>query len=228
MAHIKIDLARKLGMVDRRIFGSFIEHLGRCIYGGVFEPNSKLADDNGFRVDVLEAARGLRPPVLRWPGGNFVSGYHWIDGIGPVERRPRRIELAWHSEESNRFGTDEFIAYCRELETEPYICINMGTGSLDEAQAWVEYCNGSGNTYWANLRRANGHPQPYNVRYWGLGNEMYGEWQIGGMDANEYVAAARRFARIMLGTDPSIDLVSCGQWGMTEWDRIVLDGLAEF
>ena len=121
MAHIKIDLARKLGMVDRRIFGSFIEHLGRCIYGGVFEPGSKLADANGFRQDVLEAARGLKIPVLRWPGGNFVSGYHWIDGIGPTERRPRRSELAWHAEESNQFGTDEFIRYCRALGAEPYI-----------------------------------------------------------------------------------------------------------
>src|ERR1700730_3444207 len=122
MANIKIDLDRKLGQVDRRIFGSFIEHLGRCIYGGVFEPNSKLADENGFRQDVLEAARGLRIPVLRWPGGNFVSGYHWTDGIGPVDQRPRRVELAWRSVEPNLFGTDEFMEYCRVLGTEPYLC----------------------------------------------------------------------------------------------------------
>jgi len=228
MATIKVDLDRKLGQVDRRIFGSFIEHLGRCIYGGVFEPNSALADEHGFRTDVLEAARGLNIPVLRWPGGNFVSGYHWTDGIGPVERRPRRSELAWHAEESNLFGTDEFIRYCRALGTEPYICVNMGSGSMDEAQAWVEYCNGTGDTYWANLRRTNGSVEPYNVKLWGLGNEMYGAWQIGNSSAEDYVKKARQFAAIMLLTDPTIELVSCGHNGWVEWDRIVLEGLAQF
>jgi alpha-N-arabinofuranosidase len=226
-ALIRVDLDRSIGNIDQRIFGAFIEHLGRCIYGGIFDEGSPLSNERGFRTDVLEAIRELRPPVLRWPGGNFVSGYHWTDGIGPRDARPRRIELAWGSEESNRFGTDEFMAYCRELDTQPFICVNMGTGTLDEAQAWVEYCNGTGNTYWANLRRSNGHPEPYGVRYWGLGNEMYGEWQIGGMNAPEYVAAARRFAKIMRSTDPSIELVSCGQWGFTDWDRIVIDGLAD-
>ena len=228
MATIKIDPARALGRVDRRLFGNFIEHLGRCIYGGVFDEGSSLADEHGFRRDVLAAARGLRVPILRWPGGNFVSGYHWTDGIGPREQRPRRLELAWRAEESNRFGTDEFIAYCRALGAEPYICVNMGSGTLDEAQAWVEYCNGTGNTYWANLRRANGHPEPYRVRYWGLGNEMYGAWQIGSSSAEDYVKRARQFAAMMQWTDPSIELVGCGQWGWTEWDRIVIDGLAPF
>jgi alpha-L-arabinofuranosidase len=227
MSRIRVDLDRAIGTVDRRIYGMFIEHLGRCIYGGIYDEGSALSDSNGFRQDVMEAAKALRPPLLRWPGGNFVSAYHWVDGIGPKDARPRRIELAWGSEESNRFGTDEFIAYCRALGAEPFICVNMGTGSLDEAQAWVEYCNGTGNTHWANLRRANGHPEPYRVRYWGLGNEMYGEWQIGGMRAEEYVAAARRFGKIMRLTDPSIELISCGQWGFTEWDRVVLDGLAD-
>lgn len=226
MASIKIEPHRVLGRVDRRIFGSFIEHLGRCIYGGVFDEGSPLSDEHGFRRDVLEAARGLRVPILRWPGGNFVSGYHWTDGVGPPDSRPRRLELAWRAEESNRFGTDEFIAYCRALGAEPYICVNMGSGSMDEAQAWVEYCNGTGSTYWANLRRANGHPEPYNVRYWGLGNEMYGTWQIGASTAEDYVKRARQFAAIMTWTDPSIELVSCGQWGWTGWDRVVIDGLA--
>jgi alpha-L-arabinofuranosidase len=227
MATIRIDLDRLIGTVDRRIFGAFIEHLGRCIYGGIFDEGSPLTDEHGFRQDVLAAAKQLRPPILRWPGGNFVSGYHWTDGIGPQDQRPRRLELAWRSEESNRFGTDEFIDYCRALESEPFICINMGTGTLDEAQAWVEYCNGTTNTYWANQRRANAHLEPYGVRYWGLGNEMYGEWQIGAMSAEEYVAAARRFAKLMLKTDPTIELVACGQWGFTEWDRIVIEGLAD-
>jgi alpha-N-arabinofuranosidase len=228
VAKIKIDVDRKLGKVDRRIFGGFIEHLGRCIYGGVFEEGSPLSDERGFRQDVLEAARDLRIPILRWPGGNFVSGYHWTDGIGPVDQRPRRLELAWGAEESNRFGTDEFIQYCRALGAEPYICVNMGSGTMDEAQAWVEYCNGTGNTYWANLRRANGHEEPYWVRYWGLGNEMYGRWQIGALSPEDYVKKARSFAAVMKWTDPSIELVSCGQWGWGEWDRIVLEGLAPF
>jgi alpha-L-arabinofuranosidase len=228
VATIKINPDRRLGRVDRRIFGQFIEHLGRCIYGGVFDEGSALADERGFRTDVLDAARGLRVPVLRWPGGNFVSGYHWTDGIGPRDSRPRRIELAWRAEESNRFGTDEFIEYCRALGAEPYICVNMGSGTMDEAQAWVEYCNGTGNTHWANLRRANGHSEPYNVKYWGLGNEMYGTWQIGASTAEEYVSKARKFASIMKMTDPSIELVSCGQWGWTDWDRVVIDGLAPY
>ncbi|HEY3058555.1 MAG TPA: alpha-L-arabinofuranosidase C-terminal domain-containing protein [Chloroflexota bacterium] len=226
MARIKIDLDRRLGHVDRRIFGQFIEHLGRCIYGGIFDEGSTLADVRGFRTDVLKAAQALKPPLLRWPGGNFVSGYHWSDGVGPRDERPRKIELAWGSEESNRFGTDEFIAYCSALDTEPYICVNMGSGTFDEAQAWVEYCNGTGNTYWANRRRANGHPEPYGVKLWGLGNEMYGTWQIGALEAQDYVKKARQFAAVMKHTDPTIDLVSCGQWGFGEWDRIVLEGLA--
>jgi alpha-L-arabinofuranosidase len=228
MATIRIDPDRTLGRVDRRIFGNFIEHLGRCIYGGVFDEGSPLSDDQGFRQDVLEAARRLRIPILRWPGGNFASGYHWTDGVGPVDRRPRRMELAWRGEEPNRFGTDEFVAYCRALGAEPYICVNMGSGGMDEAQAWVEYCNGTGNTQWADLRRANGHPEPHNVKYWGLGNELYGAWQIGASTAEDYVKRARQFAAIMTWTDPSIELVSCGQWGWSDWDRVVIDGLAPF
>ncbi|MBO0796879.1 MAG: hypothetical protein J2P36_38860, partial [Ktedonobacteraceae bacterium] len=228
MARIKIDLDRKIGHVDRRIYGGFIEHLGRCIYGGIYEENSPLSDENNFRKDVLEAVRPLRVPLLRWPGGNFVSGYHWVDGIGPKEDRPRRIELAWLSEESNRFGTDEFMRYCSVLGTEPYICVNMGTGTMDEAQAWVEYCNGTSNTYWANLRRKHGHEEPYRVKYWGLGNEMYGRWQIGALSAEDYVKKACEFAKVMKWIDPSIELVSCGQTGWTEWDRIVLEGLAPY
>ena len=228
MAKIKLDPERTVGRLDRRVFGGFIEHLGRCIYGGVFDENSPLSDERGFRRDVLEALDDLRMPILRWPGGNFVSGYHWTDGIGPREERPRKTELAWFSEESNRFGTHEFIEYCRVLDVEPYICVNMGTGTIDEAQAWVEYCNGTGDTYWANLRRKNGHEKPFNVKYWGLGNEMYGEWQIGALPAEEYVRKAREFAKVMRWTDPSIELVGCGLSGVTDWDRTVVEGLAPF
>jgi alpha-N-arabinofuranosidase len=228
MARIKVDVDRVTGSVDPRIFGGFVEHLGRCIYGGVLDEGSPLSDERGFRRDVLQAARGLRMPLLRWPGGNFVSGYHWTDGVGPVEQRPRRKELAWHAEEPNRFGTDEFIAYCRELGTEPYICLNMGTGTLDEARAWVEYCNGGGDTHWANLRRRNGHPEPYRVRYWGLGNEMYGEWQIGQMTVDAYVETARQWAKVLRRVDPEIKLVSCGENGWSDWDRTVVERLARY
>ncbi len=228
MARIRIDPARRLGDVDPRIFGNFVEHLGRCIYGGIYDPGSPLSDERGFRRDVLDAARRLRIPILRWPGGNFVSGYHWLDGVGPVEDRPRRADLAWYAEESNQFGTNEFIEYCRTLGTEPYICVNMGSGTMDEAQAWVEYCNGTGNTGWANLRRKHGYPDPHRVRYWGLGNEMYGGWQIGNLSAEDYVKKARAFALVMKRTDPAIQLVGCGHNGWSEWDRVVIDGLAPF
>ena len=227
MARITLDPHRKIGTVDRGIFGGFIEHLGRCIYGGIFEEGFPLSDAHGFRRDVLEVLRPFRMPVLRWPGGNFVSGYHWVDGVGPVERRPRRIELAWRGEEPNRFGTDEFIEYCRSLGTDPFIVVNMGSGTMDEAQAWVEYCNGTGNTHWANLRRKHGHAEPFAVKYWGLGNEMYGKWQIGSLSAEDYVKKARQFAAMMKWTDPSIQLVSCGQQGWNDWDRIVVEGLAD-
>ena len=228
MAKIKLDLDREIGTLDRRVFGGFIEHLGRCIYGGIFDEGSSLSDERGYRKDVLEALRALRMPVLRWPGGNFVSGYHWTDGIGPRDERPGRNNLAWHDVESNRFGTDEFIEYCRVLGTEPYVCVNMGTGTMDEAAAWVEYCNGTGDTYWANRRRENGHEEPFGVRYWGLGNEMYGTWQIGALSAEDYVKKAREFAKVMKWTDPDIELIGCGLDGLSEWDRIVVEGLAPF
>lgn len=226
MARIDVDVDRPIGTIDRRLFGGFIEHLGRCIYGGVFDEGSDLADGRGFRRDVLGAVRDLRPPHVRWPGGNFVSGYHWTDGIGPQDRRPRRVELAWNSEESNRFGTDEFMAWCEAVGTEPVICLNMGTGTLDEALAWVEYCNSSGSTHWAEQRRANGHPAPYGVRYWGLGNEMYGDWQLGQRSAHDYVREARQWAKALKLLDPSISLISCGQTGVDDWDQVVVDGLA--
>lgn len=226
MTRIAVDPARGLGRLDRKVFGGFIEHLGRCVYGGIFDEGSPLADSRGFRKDVLTLLRDLRVPVLRWPGGNFVSNYHWTDGIGPADSRPRRPDLAWDAEESNRFGTDEFLAYCGELGAEPYICLNMGTGSLSEALAWIEYCNGSGDTEWASRRRENGHREPYRVRYWALGNEMYGEWQVGALSAEEYVKEATRWARAIKRLDPDAVLVSCGNNGWSEWDRSVIDGLA--
>lgn len=213
--------------MDPRIYGGFVENLGRCIYGGIFDEGSPLADERGFRRDVVEAIKGLRPPVLRW-GGNFSSGYHWMDGIGPRDARPRRWDRAWQTEESNRFGTDEFIELCRLLGAEPFICVNMGTGSLDEAMSWVEYCNLDRDTEYPNLRRRNGYSEPHRVRYWGLGNEMYGPWQIGAIDAEEYVRRARELAKVMRWTDSEIELVASGEDGWTDWDRTVVDGVAAF
>ncbi|HEY3873790.1 MAG TPA: alpha-L-arabinofuranosidase C-terminal domain-containing protein [Actinocrinis sp.] len=226
MTRIAVDPARRVGQLDRKVFGGFVEHLGRCIYGGLYDEGSGLADAEGFRTDVLELLSPLRMGVLRWPGGNFVSNYHWADGVGPKDARPRRPELAWGSEESNRFGTDEFLRYCSVLGTDPYICLNMGTGTLEEALAWVEYCNGAGNTEWARRRAANGHPEPYGVTCWGLGNEMYGAWQVGALSAEEYVATATRWARAIRMLDPSAKLVSCGMNGWNDWDRTVIDGMA--
>jgi alpha-L-arabinofuranosidase len=226
MTRIVIDPGRPLGTVDRNVFGGFIEHLGRCVYGGIYDEGSPLADQRGFRADVLGLLRDLRLGVLRWPGGNFVSNYHWADGIGPREARPRRRELAWGGEESNRFGTDEFLAYCSELGVAPYICLNMGTGTLAEALEWIEYCNGTGDSEPARRRRDNGRAEPYQVRYWGLGNEMYGDWQVGAMSAEEYVREATRWARAIKMLDPLARLVSCGRNGWDDWDRMVVDGLA--
>ncbi len=223
---IRIDLERRLGDIDPNLYGNFAEHLGRCIYGGIYEEGSPLADEDGFRKDVLEAARRLRVTQLRWPGGNFVSGYHWQDGIGPKGSRPTRYDLAWFERESNRFGTDEFIAYCRKLGAEPYVCVNMGTGTMDEASRWVEYCNRDGGTAISDLRKKNGHPEPYGVKLWGLGNEMYGEWQIGHKNAADYAKAALEFAKVMKWQDPSIKLVACGS-ANADWDRLVLETLVQ-
>jgi alpha-N-arabinofuranosidase len=226
VTRIAVDPARPVGDLDRNVFGGFIEHLGRCIYGGIYEPGSPRSDQRGFRQDVLALLRELRMGVLRWPGGNFVSNYHWADGIGPAAGRPRRPELAWGGEEPNTFGTDEFMSYCAELGTEPYVCLNMGTGTLADALAWVEYCNGTGATQWAQRRRENGHPEPYRVKYWGLGNEMYGDWQVGATSAEEYVREATRWARAIRMLDPGARLVSCGMNGWNDWDRVVVDGMA--
>lgn len=226
MARVKIDLDRRLGTIDRKVYGMFIEHLGRCIYGGIYEPGSPLSDENGIRREVLAASRALQPPIMRYPGGNFVSGYHWLDGVGPKEKRPARVELAWHTVERNQFGTNEFIDYCRRFPTAPYLCVNMGTGTMEEAAAWVEYCNRAADTSYAKLRAEHGYEQPHQVVYWGLGNEMFGDWQIGHLNAADYAKQARQFAQVMKWTDGDIKLVLCGGGG-AEWDRVVLENCAD-
>ena len=208
MNKIKIDPERQIGKINPHIFGGFAEHLGRHIYGGMYDPGSPLADENGFRTDVLAAVKRLKMPIVRYPGGNFVSGYRWRDGIGPKEERPARVELAWEDIESNHFGTDEFVAWCRALGTEPYLVVNAGDGDMREARDWVEYCNSASESALANERRANGYDAPHNVKYWGIGNEVDGEWQIGHKTPEEYARTYKEFAKVMRWVDPSIRLIA--------------------
>jgi alpha-L-arabinofuranosidase len=210
------------------VFGSFLEHLGRAIYGGIYDPGSKLSDANGFRKDVLNEIRQLGVPIVRYPGGNFVSGYNWLDGVGPKASRPRVLDKAWNSIESNQFGTNEFMAWCKAAETKPLMGLNLGTGTAEEAAALVEYCNIEEGTKWSDLRREHGFAEPYKVQHWCLGNEMDGPWQIGHMSATEYGFKAADAARQMRYVDPSLKLIACGSSGpfmptYLEWDRQVLE-----
>jgi len=232
MDRIKIDTERAIGDIDPRIYGNFVEHLGRCVYGGVYDEDSPKSDEHGMRLDVLEATQRLAPTNVRYPGGNFVSGYHWEDGIGPRDQRPRRMDLAWHVEESNRFGTNEFVEWCRRVPTEPVVCVNLGTGTIEEARNWLEYCNGTGSTHHAELRRSHGVEEPHGIKLWDLGNEIDGDWQIGHKTAEEYGRAALECAKLMKWTDQSIELVACGDSGpLDDWNRTVLrhtDGYADY
>lgn len=228
-ARIKIDTDRTVGTIDKNLYSNFTEHLGRCIYGGLYDPESSQADESGLRKDVLQAIRDLNVSITRYPGGNFVSNYHWLDGVGP-DRKPR-LELAWQRLETNEFGTDEFVEFARKVGTEPYFAINLGTGTIEEAQWWVEYCNIKEGPYYAELRRKYGHEEPYNIKYWGLGNEMDGDWQMGQLSADDYAKKAREAAKIMNYTDPSIKLVASGSSNYTpganpdEWNRTILNKL---
>jgi alpha-N-arabinofuranosidase len=226
---IKIDTDRSIGEVDPLLFGNFSEHLGRMIYGGIYEEGSPLSDQDGYRKDVMEAVKQLNVSILRWPGGNFASGYNWKDGLGPKDQRPVRIDLAWNDLESNRFGTDEFLKYCERIGTEPYLCINAGLGTIDDARHWVEYCNESRHTYWADQRRRNGREEPYKVKYWALGNEIDGPWQLGNKSAEEYAKFALEAAKAMRLVDRNIKLVASGSsnYGADwiAWNRTVLQTL---
>lgn len=206
---INIKLDEYVGEISKNIFGHFIEHLGRCIYPGIWVgSNSKVSDEYGFRRDTVSALKSISTPVIRWPGGCFADYYHWRDGVGPRESRPRRLNVWWKGEESNAFGTDEFIQFCKVVGAEPYICVNVGSGSPEEALAWLEYCNLSGNTKYANMRVSNGYLEPYNVKFWGVGNES---WGCGGnFDPVYYAWEYRRFATFMKRADPTIKLIACG------------------
>ena len=228
-ARIKIDIERTIGEVHPHLFGNFAEHLGRCIYGGIYDEGSPLSDADGFRKDVMKAVQDLGVTLLRYPGGNFASGYHWKDGIGPKDARPARPEQAWGALETNRFGTDEFLKYCERVGVEPYLCINAGLGTVDEAREWVEYTNESRHAYLADLRRKNGRDQPWGVKYWGLGNEIDGPWQLGHKNAEDYGKFALEAAKAMRRADSSIKLIASGSSNFgadwVSWNRQVLEAL---
>lgn len=212
MPHARITIDRDFTIADvpRRLFGQFVEHMGRCVYTGIYEPGHAAADARGFRTDVLELVRELGPTVIRYPGGNFVSGYRWEDGVGPAEDRPVRIDGAWHTIETNAFGLHEFMDWSREAEVEVMEAINLGTRGVEEARALVEYANHPGGTYWSDLRRRNGAEDPFGIKLWCLGNELDGPWQIGHKTPAEYGRLAQETAKAMKLVDPSIELVAVG------------------
>ena len=232
-ARVYIDSRRTIAPLDRNLFGSFLEVLGRAIYEGIYDPGSKLSDSNGFRKDVLNDIHQLGVPLIRYPGGNFVSGYNWLHGVGPKKDRPRELDKAWNSINSNQFGTNEFMAWCKAVGTEPLMGLNLGTGTPEDAAALVEYCNVEKGTKWSDLRRQHGIADPYKVQRWCLGNEMDGPWQIGHMSATEYGLKAADAARQMRYVDSSLKLIACGSSGpfmptYLEWDREVLEQCYEY
>ncbi|HEY7351501.1 MAG TPA: alpha-N-arabinofuranosidase [Terriglobales bacterium] len=232
-SRIFIDSRRTISPLDPNLFGSFLEHLGRAIYEGIYDPGNKLSDSNGFRKDVLDEIKKLGVPIIRYPGGNFVSGYNWLDGVGPKKDRPVTLDKAWNTLESNQFGTNEFMQWCKLVGTLPLMGLNLGTGTSEQAAALVEYCNVDKGTEWSDLRRKHGYPEPYRVKHWCLGNEMDGPWQIGHMTATEYGMKAQDAARQMHYVDPGVKLIACGSSGpfmptYLEWDREVLEQCYEY
>ena len=227
-ARVTIDRDVIIGETHERLFGAFVEHLGRCVYGGIFEPGHPQADEKGFRQDVLALVRELAPTIMRYPGGNFVSGYNWEDGVGPVEQRPRRLDLAWMSTEPNTFGTNEFIDWCRVAKIEPMLAVNLGTRGGDAARNLVEYCNHPSGTHWSDLRRSHGWEQPHDVKFWCLGNEVDGPWQMEHKTGREYGRVATESAKMMKWIDPRLELAACGSSARNmptfgAWEREVLE-----
>ena len=227
-AQLLLDANRTIAPISPLLFGGFAEHMGRCVYEGIYEPKSAHADEQGLRTDVLDALRAQKYTTIRYPGGNFLSGYNWLDGVGPKEQRPRRRELAWQSLETNQFGTNEFMGFCKAIDAAPMLGVNMGTGTIQSACDLVDYCNTPSGTYWSDLRAQHGYAAPHNVKYWCVGNEMDGPWQMGALAAHEYGVKAREAAKLMRWMDPSIETVLCGSSNdrmptFPEWDRVALE-----
>lgn len=227
-ANVMVDHDFEIGETDPRLFGAFIEHLGRCVYGGIFEPGHPTADKDGFRTDVLELVKELAPTIMRYPGGNFVSGYNWEDGVGPVEDRPARLDLAWFTTEPNTFGTNEFVDWCRKADIEPMLAVNLGTRDGDAARNLVEYCNHPSGTALSDLRIKHGWKEPHNIKFWCLGNEVDGHWQMEHKTATEYGRIAHEAAKMMNWVDPTIELAACGSSGRNmptygRWEDEVLE-----
>lgn len=209
-AKLILDKDYVISDIDKRIYGSFIEHLGRAVYTGIYEPKHPTADEQGFRQDVLALVRKLNVPVVRYPGGNFVSGFRWEDSIGPKHQRPKRLDLAWKTTETNEFGLHEFVSWAKKANTEVMYAVNLGTRGVLDAQYVVEYCNHPNGTYWSDLRVQNGAKDPFNIKLWCLGNEMDGPWQTGAKTAYEYGRIANEAAKVMKWVDDSIETVVCG------------------
>lgn len=223
-----MDRQFKIAETDPRLFGSFIEHLGRAVYGGIYEPGHPMADEEGFRTDVLDLVRELQVTIVRYPGGNFVSGYNWEDGVGPAPGRPRKRDLAWRTIEPNLVGVNEFASWARKARTEVNMSVNLGTRGPDEARALLEYCNSPTGSYYSDMRASHGFREPHRIHTWCLGNEMDGPWQIGAKTADEYGRIAAETAKVMRLVDPSLELVACGSSfpampTFPEWERIVLE-----
>lgn len=209
-AKMILDKNYEIAKVDERIYGSFIEHLGRAVYGGIYEPGHPEADEQGFRKDVIKLVQELQVPIVRYPGGNMVSAYNWEDGIGPKENRPRRLELAWRTIETNEIGTNEFADWAKKVNSQVMMAVNLGTRGIDAARNLIEYTNHPSGTYWSDLRRSHGYEKPHNIKTWCLGNEMDGPWQVGHKTAHEYGRIAKETAKAMKLVDPTIELVACG------------------
>lgn len=227
-ANLIIDRLNHISIIDNRIYGSFIEHLGRAVYNGIYEPGHPLADEMGFRKDVIKLVKDLRIPIIRYPGGNFVSGFRWEDSVGPKEKRPARLDLAWFTTETNEVGMQEFDNWLSKVDAEMMLAVNLGTRGADDARNLVEYCNHEKGSYWSDLRRSHGKETPYRVKTWCLGNEMDGPWQMGRKTAYEYGRLACETAKMMKWVDPSIELVACGSSKMSmptfaQWEATVLD-----
>lgn len=232
-ASTRISKDQEISKIDRRIYGSFIEHMGRAVYEGIYQPDHATSDENGFRQDVLQLVKELAVPIVRYPGGNFLSGYNWEDGIGPKEKRPKRLDLAWQSVEMNQVGLHEYMQWAKASGTQVNMAVNLGTRGLDAARNLVEYCNFEGGTYWSELRKQNGDDQPFAIKTWCLGNEMDGDWQIGHKTAEEYGRLAEETAKAMKWVDDSIELVVCGSSSSTrptfvDWELTVLDHTYEY